>query len=174
MSDYPRVPRHRLLLGLAVAAVCLSSCGAAGGAAPLAAPEPGCNVYDKLTEKIVAYSLNELAGPYPAVGDSATYLTRLYDSDGKQIGTVEGKANIHGNLPGGDVLEYSEEHITLPGGTIDTEGLYNLTKGLAQEWQFLPAIGTGGAYRNKLGRRSFQIVKAGADLNVKIELCPVK
>ena len=106
------------------------------------------------------------------MGDSATYLTHLYDSDGKQVGTVEGKANIPYTLPNGDVLEYSEERITLPGGVIETQGFYNLTQGLAKVWQFLPAIGVSGGYEGKLGKREFQIVKKGADLNVKISLCP--
>lgn len=165
--------RLRPALALAVALACISACGSTNTPASAESPTPGCNVYDDLTEKIVAFSLNELAGEYPAVGDSATYLTRLYDKGGNLVGTVEGKANIPSTLPNGDTLEYSEERITLPGGVIETQGFYNLTKGLDKQWQFLPAIGVSGGFKDKLGKREFQILKKGEDLNAKISICPV-
>lgn len=159
----------RLALVLALLSTGVAACGSASAAAP----GPGCNLYDNLTEKISAFSLNDLAGPYPRVGDSATYLTKLYEG-GQQVGTVYGTANIPRRLPGGHLLEYSDERITLFGGVIETEGFYDLTKARAHKWQYLPAIGISGGFQGKLGRRSFQILKAGASLNAKIELCPVK
>jgi hypothetical protein len=150
-----------------LAAVVALAAGAVSCSSPAAAePAPGCNVLDNLTEKIISVSLNEIGGPYPAVGDSAVYLTRFYDPAGKLVGTVYGKANIPFKNPDGHVMEYSEERI------VETEGFYDITKGIAGEWQFLPALGTSGGYRDKLGKRSFQILKPNALLNAKIELCP--
>jgi hypothetical protein len=156
-----------------LAAVVALAAGAVSCSSPAAAePAPGCNVLDNLTEKIISVSLNEIGGPYPAVGDSAVYLTRFYDPAGKLVGTVYGKANIPFKNPDGHVMEYSEERIELDGGVVETEGFYDITNGIAGEWQFLPALGTSGGYRDKLGKRSFRILKPNALLNAKIELCP--
>jgi len=168
------VHRPRRLAGLIALLLTLGtvSCGQKS-VEEAGAPSPGCNLYDHLTEKITSLSLNELGGKYPSLGDSATYVTYLYYADGKKMGTVYGKANVPATLPNGDLLEYSEEVIQLDGGTIDSQGLYDITKGFAGEWQFLPAIGSSGAFKDKLGRRSFHIIKVGESLDASIEVCPV-
>ncbi|MFB4308120.1 hypothetical protein [Actinomadura sp. GTD37] len=170
----PRRARPVLSAVVLAAASGTAACGTNSAAAVASDPAPGCNVMDHLEEKIVAFSLNELGGPYPSLHDSATYQTRLYDSSGKQIATVYGKANIADRLPNGDLLEYSEETIELPAGTIESQGIYNVTQGQAHKWQFMPAIGTKGAYKGKMGKRSFKILKDGELLDAKIEVCPVK
>ncbi len=152
----------------------LSSCATSAASPADTQPSPGCNIYDNLTEHIAGTSANLEFGAYPAVGDSTTYITHLYNAAGQQVGTVTGKANIPFTRPNGDIMEYSEETIELPGGTIDTQGFYDITKGLAGAWLFIPAVGTGGGYKGKLGKRSFQITKVGESLNARIEVCPVK
>jgi hypothetical protein len=175
MSFHSRLFRSSTAV-LGVAALAVAATGARAKSAPAIAQTADasahrCHVLDGLTEKIVDVSINPLSGPYPAIGDSSTYLTYLYDGSGKHIGTVYGEANIPGHLPNGDVAEYSAETITLPGGTIETEGIYDITLGATGHWQFLPAIGISGDYRGELGKREFLIVKAAAQLEVNIELC---
>src|SRR5215475_11361771 len=125
--------RFRRLTSAAVAVVLLgavSACATAVASPADSQPSPGCNIYDNLTEHIEGTSANQEFGAYPAVGDSTTYITYLYAAGGQQVGTVTGRANIPYARPDGDIMEWTEETIALPGGTIETQGLYDITKGL--------------------------------------------
>ena len=161
---------------LAVVAAVASVAGSCGVPAVSSAdepnPSPGCNLLDGLDEKIVSTSLNDLGGAYPEVGDSVAYLDYLYDSSGKRIGTVYGTLSVIYRDEHDHLMNKAHETIRLPGGTLTAEGIFDLTKSIDGEWQFLPVIGTSGGYDEKLGRRSFQIITAGKSLHAKIELCP--
>ncbi|WP_103337399.1 allene oxide cyclase barrel-like domain-containing protein [Amycolatopsis sp. CA-126428] len=155
---------------LSAALTLAAASGVPGSAAPQVSE--GCVVIDNLSETIVDGTENELGGPFPSVGDSGTYLDRLYDPAGKPAGTVYGLINVPFALPGGDLIEHSDERIELPEGTIEAAGLFNVTQAERKVWQFLPLVGTGGRYQGMVGKRHFQILEFRHSLNARIEMCP--
>ncbi|MTD58855.1 allene oxide cyclase barrel-like domain-containing protein [Amycolatopsis pithecellobii] len=148
--------------------------GIAQGAEPAPTPPaPGCLQLTGMSEKIIDGSIRDLGGPYlSSVGGSSTYLDHLYDASGAEVATVYGKANVPMKLDNGDVIEYSDERIEFADGVLEAAGFYNITQAGRGEWQFLPAIGVSGRYRDLLGKRHFRITKLGESLSGWIELCP--
>lgn len=143
------------------------------GAAREQPPAPSCLSMQNLSEKIIDGSERDLGGPYPfSVGGSSTYLDRLYDAGGAQVATVYGKANVPMKLANGDMVEYSDERVEFADGVVETEGFYDITQAGAGVWQYLPAVGISGRYKDMLGKRHFRITKLGASLSGWIELCP--
>jgi hypothetical protein len=162
---------------LVVIAAGTASCATASSAstvAQLAAqPPPGCVVLDNLTEKIVGGTETEVGGPWPSVGDSGTYVDYLYDPDGKQVGTIYGKIAVLYARPDGHLMQWADERIELAGGVIEVQGIFDVTQAETGTWEYGPAVGTSGGYKEKVGKRWFQIVEFRKRLNAKIELCPV-
>jgi hypothetical protein len=166
--------RH-LLLRMALAAGLMFgavSCGQPSITAQINTPGPGCNLLDGLREHIISTSVNNLGGDYPAVDDSAAYYDYLYSPSGAKIGTVYGRLSIFRRTAAGHYLAQAEETIDLPAGTIVSQGIFDETLSADGKWQYLPATGTSGSYVGKLGKRSFQVIKAGLSLNANIDLCP--
>lgn len=166
MSGHTRV---RVIVPLVAVTAALLT----GSATSSAAPPQGCVVLDDLSETIVDGTENELGGPFPSVGDSGTYLDRLHDRSGNQVGTVYGLINVPFALPDGDLVEHSDERIDLPDGSVEAAGLFNVTQADGHKaWQFLPLVGTSGRYRGMVGKRHFQILEFRHSLNARIEMCP--
>lgn len=175
-----RAGSHRLvtLAGALVIAATTVSCATASAsseAAKLAADPPeGCVVLDNLKEEIVGGTETEEGGKWPSVGNSGTYIDYLYDENGKKIATVFGEVNVLYKRPDGHLMEWAHERIELDGGVIEAQGIFDVTRADKQHtWEFAPAVGISGGYKEKVGRRYFQIVEFRKKLNAKIELCPV-
>jgi hypothetical protein len=171
--------RHRAAgvvgaLVLASGTVSCASSGTASDVALLAADPPqGCVVLDNLSEEIVGGTETEEGGPWPSVGDSGTYVDYLYDKDNKKIGTVFGEINVPFARPDGHLMEWAHERIELVGGAIEVQGMFDVTRAESEHtWEFGPAVGVSGGYREKVGRRYFRIVEFRKKLDAKIELCP--
>jgi hypothetical protein len=138
-----------------------------------AAATSACVTMRGMSETIVDGSVRDLGGPYPrSVGGSSTYLDHLYDSTGRQVATVYGKANVPMRLAGGDLAEYSDERIEFSDGVLETQGFYDITRAEKGVWQYLPAVGVEGRYRGMVGKRHFKITKLGKSLVGRLELCP--
>ncbi|MEY9946415.1 hypothetical protein [Kitasatospora sp. GAS1066B] len=164
-----------LVAALSTAAVLVGPTSIDAAAAGAAAPAPGqtCITMKDMTETILDGSVRDLGGPYPhSIGGSSTYLDYLYDSTGKKVATLYGKANVPLTLPGGDLAEFSDERIEFSDGVIETTGFYDITQAETGSWQYLPVIGVEGKYQGMIGKRHFQITKMGKSLNGWIELCP--
>lgn len=158
---------HRKTVRLLAAAAVLVATGSC--ARPAAQNLPGCVILTDLREQAVGQVVSELAGPYPDVGDSSTYVHRLYGADQALTATVYGKTNVRLRLPDGGLLEYVDEQIEFGDGTVRSQGYYEV--GSAQG-QFLPMIGTDGVFRDKLGRRTFRPLAAGQTATTTVKLCP--
>ncbi|QMU71580.1 hypothetical protein [Streptacidiphilus sp. P02-A3a] len=141
--------------------------------APQSAPAQGCITMKGMTEGIIDGSVQDLGGPYPeSIGGSSTYLDYLYDSSGKKVATVYGKANVSLRLKNGDLAEYSDEQIEFADGVIQTQGFYDITAAAKKgTWEYLPAIGVSGRYQGMVGQRHFEITQLGKSLNGWIQLC---
>lgn len=166
------MPARRVALSVLATAAVTLALAAGSGAPSSAAQRDGCVAVDNLSETIVDGTENELGGPFPSVGDSGTYLDRLYDPAGKLAGTVYGLISVPYKLPNGDLIEHADERITLPDGTFEAAGLFNVTQAEQKVWQFLPLVGTGGRYQGMVGKRYFQILEFRHSLNARVEMCP--
>ncbi|MTD58853.1 allene oxide cyclase barrel-like domain-containing protein [Amycolatopsis pithecellobii] len=147
----------------AVLAMVSASC-----AAPAAQELPGCVVLDGLREQSIGQVNNTLGGPYPAIGDSATYVHQLHDHGGNQVATIHGKTNVRLRMADGGLLEFFDERIEFGDGTVLAQGYYERGAGA----QFLPLIGTAGVFRDKLGRRTFEPLDAAGSATTTFTLCP--
>jgi hypothetical protein len=169
------MPPHRsrrawvvALLGAVVVLFATTSC--AGQAMPQ--DLPGCVVLDHMGEQAVGEVVSTLGGSYPSVGDSATYVHRLYDASGATAATVYGKSNVRLRMVDGDLLENVDEQIRFADGTVQAQGYYELGAAARGRDQFLPMIGTDGVFRDKLGRRTFHPLTAGQTADTAVKLCP--
>jgi hypothetical protein len=90
----------------------------------------------------------------PKVGESDTYDTVLLDANGSKVGTVTGAGKVGYKRPTDEhvMLHYREE-ITLPDGTIVTEGWIDGNAIQAGQWQTLDAVGASGRYVGWTGVR---------------------
>jgi hypothetical protein len=161
--------RTRAAWASAVAAVVL---GTTACAAQPAQDLPGCVVLDNLRERVVGQVVNPMGGPYPSIGDSATYVHQLYDADGSRVATVYGESNVRLRLADGGLLEYVDETIDFDDGTVRSQGYYELGDAAGTSDQYLPVIGTDGVFRDKLGRRPFVPLAAGQSGTTSLSLCP--
>jgi hypothetical protein len=165
-----------LTSAVALSVVCVAVCcadQASGAARAQPAAAPACVTVKDMSETIVDGSERDLGGPYPfSIGGSSTYLDRLYTSTGAQTATVYGKANVPMRLGNGDLAEYSDELIEFADGDLEAAGFYDITQAAKGVWQYLPAVGISGRYKDMLGERHFRITKLGATLSAWIELCP--
>ncbi|WP_157440324.1 allene oxide cyclase barrel-like domain-containing protein [Actinokineospora inagensis] len=158
-----------VLAAVTAGVAAVSSCGAPGPAA--AEPSSGCAVWDRLVEKVVGASVNELGGPHPALGDSSAYVAELRDATGAKVGSITGRTDIAHRLAGGGLQEHLVETVELPGGTILAQGVYDPVRKAAGDRQRVGVVGTRGGYTGHLGDRYAQAV--GPDeFAVRIEMCP--
>jgi len=151
-----------------------ASCATASSADDITAlhPPPGCDIFNNLTEEIASVSYTNVGGKFPSVGDSATYLDYLIDSHHKLVGTVFGELTVMYRKSNGDKIELGHETIKLPGGDVEVQGLFDVTRADKHIWVYGPAIGVSGGFRGKLGKRWFKIIKVGRLLKARLELCP--
>ena len=162
------------VLALAMSAACASPSSVASLAAD---PPKGCMTLDNLREQVMGGTQRELTGTFPSLGDSGSYLDYIYDSSGQKVGTVFGLLNVP-NIPAkpGHVVMWAHETIEFGGGTIEVQGIYDITDSEDGIWQYGPAIGISGGFREKVGKRWFKAAQTkgteAAWLDVKIELCP--
>lgn len=168
---FPRRSRHTrtaTALVTVLLAVGSAACAGHGSAADL----PGCVVLDHLSEHVVGTATSTLGGPYPSVGDSATRVALLYDAGHTAAATVYGKSHVRLRRPDGHLLAYADDKIEFRDGTVQAQGFYDLTDRSAGRSQFIPAIGTTGSFRGKLGRIAYRPARPGGDPAVVIAMCP--
>lgn len=121
------------------------------GAVPAAAAVPRALVTLVLTEVTTGFVPVDVAPAGPSPGDSFTFTSDVLDPAGRPVGRIVGSSRVLSVLPGGRILSFIDETITLADGTLRNFGPYDQTTYQAGGRVVVLAVGTGGRYQGRVG-----------------------
>lgn len=171
----PHRSRHAPSAALLAAALMAGTVSCGSPAASTGTP--GCVVLSGLREEMVGEVTTSWAGTAPregspAIGDGAAYVRRLRNAATGLTATVYGTSHVRTHMANGHLLGYVDERIEFDEGTVQAQGLYDLTAAEAGASQYVPVIGLTGSFRDKMGRHTFRAAGASGNLRGAIDMCP--
>ncbi|MFF1909359.1 hypothetical protein [Kitasatospora sp. NPDC058218] len=146
-----------IALGLLVTvpATAATASADAGRSAAANRHQPRSIDLDRLQEKVLERSYNDVPPTGFSVGDGGTWHTQLSNSDGKVIADTTGtsKAVYQGSDGLFTIMDNTD---VLKDGSVHSFGLVNTDKLIAGENIALPVVGGTGRYAGYIGFRYFQ------------------
>lgn len=139
--------RTQLLATAGIATVALLAAGTAVASPGSPAAHPDLH----FNEKIVSISELDLGAKGPSMGDTAAFTLRLFDADGKKVGTGGGTATSV-KPKGGDLglVQLSATYL-VGGDQIQILGFYDFTKIKGS----VPIVGGSGRFSGVTGQVDF-------------------
>ena len=123
-----------------------------------------CVIRENFVENAYIISRQDRIIPGPSSGDVAIARDKLFDAQGKRIGTTDAKTTLY--MLNDDVWQMVEGHDRFTDGTVYLLGPSSISAALSGEMIMISATGMSGRYRNKIGVRTYQLVSREADHNV--------
>jgi hypothetical protein len=153
----------RVVAGLAVCV--LVGATQAPEASAQTADTDGCVIRENFTEQAYIVSRQDRTIPGTSSGDVSVARDQLYDQ-GKHIGTTDVRATLY--LLDDDVWQMVEGYDRFKDGSVYLLGPSSISAALRGEVIMISATGTSGAYRGKIGVRTFQLTAQAADHNTYV------